>query len=511
MKLFENIRRLPRNSILLMGAVIACSLFADAAQAQGLIIDHSCTDIAQVPATWIQTAKTQFRIGYGHTSHGSQIMTGIATLYSQLGSPYDYTSSSSGLVVGKFLNDYWASGDLGASGDLTWRDSTVEMLNMPGNDRNVVLWSWCGGVSGNTASGINAYLQAMDELEQMWPGVTFIYMTGHLDGTGTSGNLNQMNELIRQFCRANNKTLFDFADIESYDPDGNEFLSRNADDGCNYTGGNWADAWSAAHPGDPLCANCSCAHSKALNCNLKGRAFWWMMARLAGWTDSVTTLSAPTGVLASDGTFTNKVQLSWDAVTDATAYAVWRHTSNNSGSASKISSSNPTGTNYDDTSATAGIMYYYWVKALNANSTSSPSSSDSGYCGSINNVIGPVIKANGYTNDISINSEANLSIAIQIDPGECDESVDWWVVALAGSSWYYLDSAIQWAPFDGDLSNCYPVLSAPLFNLSATEVLNLTGLLTGTYTFWFAVDYPMDGILNLDGLVWVDAVNVTVP
>jgi len=26
-----------------------------------------------------------------------------------------------------------------------------------------------------------------------------------------------------------------------------------------------------------------CAHSQALNCVLKGRAFWWMMARLAGW------------------------------------------------------------------------------------------------------------------------------------------------------------------------------------------------------------------------------------
>lgn len=25
-----------------------------------------------------------------------------------------------------------------------------------------------------------------------------------------------------------------------------------------------------------------------------------------------------------------------------------------------------------------------------------------------------------------------------------------------------------------------------------------------------AVDYPMDGILNVDGLIWVDAVNVTV-
>jgi len=510
-QLHENIRILQRGSILLIGVVIAGNLFPDAGQAQGLVIGHNCTDISKVPATWIQQAKTQCRIGYGHTSHGSQLVTGIATLYAQLGSPYDYTSSSSGLVPGRFLNDYWASGDLGTGGDLTWRDATVEMLNMPGNDRNVVMWSWCGGVSGNTAGDINAYLQAMNELEQMWPDVTFIYMTGHLDGTGVSGNLNQMNELIRQFCLANNKTLFDFADIESYDPDGSEFLSRDADDGCNYSGGNWANEWSAAHPDDPLCANCSCAHSQPLNCNLKGRAFWWMMARLAGWSGSDTNLPAPAGVSASDGTFSNMVQLSWNAVADAVEYEVWRHTSSNSGSASQISSSNPTGTSYDDISATAGIMYYYWVKALNPNSTSCFSGGNSGYCGSINHVVGPVIKANGYAGDISINRGANLSIAVQIDPGEYDGiNVDWWIITLAGSSWYYLNSAIQWTPFEGNLLNCHPVLQGPLFNLPATEVLNMTGLSTGSYTFWFAVDSPMDGILNLDGPVLVDAANVTV-
>ena len=117
-------------------------------------------------------------------------------------------------------------------------------------------------------------------------------MTGHLDGGGSEGNLHTRNEQIREYCRNHNKVLFDFADIERYDPDGTDFLDLGADDECNYSGGNWADEWCAANLGSDLCDSCSCNHSKALNCNQKSRAFWWMMARLAGWNGGI-----PPGVL----------------------------------------------------------------------------------------------------------------------------------------------------------------------------------------------------------------------
>ena len=42
---------------------------------------------------------------------------------------------------------------------------------------------------------------------------------------------------------ANNKVLFDFADIERYNPDGVDFLGLGADDNCDYNGGNWANEW----------------------------------------------------------------------------------------------------------------------------------------------------------------------------------------------------------------------------------------------------------------------------
>ena len=109
----------------------------------------------------------------------------------------------------------------------------------------------------------------------------YSYMTGHLNGSGEEGQLNQRNNQIRAHCmeHGKNRILFDFADIESYDPDGNYFLDRGADDGCYYDTCNWADEWCAANPGE--CESCSCAHSRCLNCQLKGRAFWYMMASIA--------------------------------------------------------------------------------------------------------------------------------------------------------------------------------------------------------------------------------------
>ena len=258
---------------------------------EAVIIDHNCADISKIPDTWILEAKGSLRIGYGHTSHGSQLVTGIDAYRGDQGSIYYYSYSSWGLETSKFLNDYWGNeggaNDLGHNGNLEWRDATVCMLNLANNDRNVVIWSWCGGVSDNTQAGIKTYLDAMSALEYQYPDVTFVYMTGHLDGSGVDGNLNKRNNQIRDYCEENNKFLFDFADIESYDPDGNYYLNKGADDSCLYNGGNWAEEWLAANPISALADwvyQCgSCAHSQRLNCVLKGGAFWWLMARIAGW------------------------------------------------------------------------------------------------------------------------------------------------------------------------------------------------------------------------------------
>lgn len=252
-------------------------------QEAALIIDHSCTDVSKIPHQWIEKAKTEFKVFYGHTSHGSQITSGMQAMNKD---PFVFNRTGRDGA----LSYREVGGDLGHKGDLRWAEVTRKQLDSPDNDRNVVMWSWCGGCSDNTEEGINTYLEAMAKLESDYPDVKFIYMTGHLDGTGVEGNLNIRNNQIRAFCKKNNKTLFDFADIESYDPDGNSYLERGANDACAYDSNgdgkrnaNWCREWIAANPDHDIALPKSAAHSHPLNGALKGRAFWWMMARMAGW------------------------------------------------------------------------------------------------------------------------------------------------------------------------------------------------------------------------------------
>jgi PKD repeat protein len=87
--------------------------------------------------------------------------------------------------------------------------------------------------------------------------------------------------------------------------------------------------------------------------------------------------AAPTGVSASDGTFTDRVRILWNASSGATNYHVYRNTVNNSGSAADLGSVTSTGA--DDMGAAAGTTYWYWVKAFNANDGSPFSAPDTGY------------------------------------------------------------------------------------------------------------------------------------
>jgi hypothetical protein len=275
-----------------------------ASAAAPIIVDHTCIDITAIPQEAIDAARVDLHIAYGHTSHGSQLTDGMNGLVGfannggkGLALPLDIFEWNNGgiggaldLQEGDGYGDGWMDHDAGYYPN--WVDETRAYLDDPSHaDVNVIIWSWCGQASGYTEQQmIDQYLAPMTQLEAEYPGVTFVYMTGHADGSGETGNLHLRNQQIRSYCIENNKVLYDFYDIECYDPDGNYYGDKRVDDACNYDSDgdgsrdrNWAIDWQSAHVEDRDWYSCGAAHSQPLNANQKAYAAWWLWARLAGW------------------------------------------------------------------------------------------------------------------------------------------------------------------------------------------------------------------------------------
>ena len=89
-------------------------LFTGTIFAQGIIIDHTCTDITKIPDTWISKVKSMLKVHYAHTSHGEQITVGLQRL-SNSNSKYGYSpgecsmpqnTQKLSLMDGQYITDY---------------------------------------------------------------------------------------------------------------------------------------------------------------------------------------------------------------------------------------------------------------------------------------------------------------------------------------------------------------------------------------------------------------------
>lgn len=285
----------------LAGVSAACLLCANQGVAgQPLIIDHEDTDITQLTEAEINRAKQVLRIGYGHTSHGSQLTDGMDGLVN--------FANNGGLGMSYSNNIFeWNNGGTGGALDLeegdgygtgwldhdcgywpNWYDETIEFLDDPSHsDVNVIIWSWCGQMDDKYSAGTltNEYLAPMSMLETSYPDVVFVYMTGHTE-IGDDADNKAACQAIRNYCIENNKVLYDFNHIEHYDPDGTYF--EYVDDDCDYyagpgTGyqGNWATEWQNSHTQGVDWYNCGAAHSEPLNANQKAYAAWHLWCALA--------------------------------------------------------------------------------------------------------------------------------------------------------------------------------------------------------------------------------------
>jgi hypothetical protein len=87
---------------------------------------------------------------------------------------------------------------------------------------------------------------------------------------------------------------------------------------------------------------------------------------------------APTGLSASDGVFSDQVQLSWSAVSGADSYLVYR-AEGLDGVKQPAAGLPTTSLGGADLWTTPGVTYYYWVKACNGMGCSDFSAAESGW------------------------------------------------------------------------------------------------------------------------------------
>ncbi len=269
------------------------------------------SELRSIPKSYIDSARTTLRVSYNHTSHGTHVTygcnglehykTGDEALFAVTNNPSD-----TGML---FIHDQ--GGDLSVEGDgdwASWRDIVRNYLDDPANSTiNVVMWSWCN-IAGHD---VPSYLSSMETLigeygsggskigsgaGQRALAVTFIFMTGHANGGADnlgSGNPKEQAKLITDYCAAHGYYCVDYWSIDTHAMNGTYYEDANDDAESATYGGNFYQDWQVAHTeGDDWFYNldspdgsvrCGEHNTQHITANRKAYAFWYILARIAGF------------------------------------------------------------------------------------------------------------------------------------------------------------------------------------------------------------------------------------
>ena len=280
--------------------------------------------LRQIPAAYINAARTNLHVAYQHSSHGTHVSRGLwglqeyktgddvlfAVAYDDVPAAgeldfKDYLFDSEAGSIAQYITPYCQ--------DLTTSDhhpdtvqhfvqATRAYLDDPTNAAiNVVMWSWCS-IRG---ADMNEYVTGMQTLiDEYGPGgtepraatnpVTFVFMTGHAEANDNvgEGSPRDQAQAIVDYCDANDYYCLDYYGIDTRDMN-DQYWEDAGDDGnsATYGGGFYTD-WQNSHTeGTDWYLNIDrrgivqpgAHNTQHITANRKAYAFWWILARIAGW------------------------------------------------------------------------------------------------------------------------------------------------------------------------------------------------------------------------------------
>ncbi|WP_232526683.1 hypothetical protein [Marinilabilia rubra] len=274
--------------------------------------------LRSIPEEYIDKARQEFVVAYQHTSHGTHVSRGVFGLTGFKDGDSDlFGVTKDQKVDGKLaffdneIQKYAGEGVI--SRDLSTNESafvqtTRNFLDASENaDVNVVMWSWCD-IEGHDVEG--TYLPGIaDLIAEYGPGgsrigsgenmrensVHFILMTGHANKNNNTGKKRPKSqaELINAFCLENQQFCLDYYSIDTHDMDGNYWEDSGDDGDSENYGGNYYVDWQESHEvGVDYWENriepdgivkFGEHNTQHITANRKAIAFWWILARLAGW------------------------------------------------------------------------------------------------------------------------------------------------------------------------------------------------------------------------------------
>ena len=259
-----------------------CSL--DAAEA--IVVDHTAvTQFSLIPKAAIDAAAAK-KVLFYHQSTGNNVRDqGLGCLAGQNGETSVYPDECLEYWNNRqantwpyyvFSNWNWPIWPEPMADAVAKMNQFVTLVNQQQSGYQYIGMKFCYVDGWN--EDFADYRTKMENLERAYPSKTFIWTTSALWGEShiNCQDIQAFNTSLRAYARANNKLLFDLADIESR---GNTCRIN----GCEALCSDYQDGYGGGGGGHP-----DVEGSMAI-----AKGFWWLMARASGWSGVPAAVDPP--------------------------------------------------------------------------------------------------------------------------------------------------------------------------------------------------------------------------